>query len=109
MPMLIGDGGGPPPAGPGSPVSVLTAMRFHCVTALASASARGAADAPMTPSAPRSAPRANVASHADRRRDIVLPPRSPPLSLLHVHLITIARPGLVNGFTSHDHSNRDRF
>jgi len=51
-------------------MSVLTAMRFHCVTAPASAPAGGAADAPRTPSAPISAQSATVASQTDRLRAI---------------------------------------
>src|SRR5215207_6591521 len=63
--MWIEDAGGAPPAGPGipgpgKPVSVLTAMRFHCITAVASAVAGGAADAPTMPVVPRSAPTATA-------------------------------------------------
>src|SRR5262245_9633626 len=55
-------------------------MRFHCVTAVASASAGGAADAPKTPSAPRSAPTATVTNKTDRLRAIFPPLPSTRLS-----------------------------
>ena len=70
--MLICDVGGAPPAGPGSPTSVLTAMRFHCVTALASASAGGAADAPTAPTAAIAAA-ASTAGHMTRLPCVVCP------------------------------------
>src|SRR4029453_3107056 len=66
IPMLIWDAGGAPPAGPGIPAIVLTAIRFHWVLAVASAVAGGAADAPRTPSAPRSAPTATAINKTDR-------------------------------------------
>src|SRR6266540_5505953 len=71
--MWIADAGGAPPAGPGipgpgKPVSVLTAMTFHCITAVASAVAGGAADAPPMPSVPRSAPIATAMNQTDRLR-----------------------------------------
>ena len=53
-----------------SPVIVLTAMRFHCVTAVASAVAGGAADAPKTPS-PASTRTATATSPVDRLRDML--------------------------------------
>src|SRR6188472_1660487 len=45
-------------------------MRFHWVTAVASAVAGGAADAPKTPSAPTNAPTATAMSQTERLRDI---------------------------------------
>jgi hypothetical protein len=48
------------------PVTVVTAMRFHCITAVASAVAGGAADAPTMPDVPRSAPIATAMNQTDR-------------------------------------------
>jgi hypothetical protein len=48
-------------------------MRFHCVTAVASASAGGAADALRAPSATTSAPTATKTNATDRLRDITFP------------------------------------
>src|SRR4029450_12872343 len=81
--MLIADAGGAPPAGPGIPgpgipVSVLTAMRFHWVTAVASAVAGGAADAPKTASAPTNAPTATAARRVERLLAMFSPLCLPP-------------------------------
>src|SRR5215211_2306248 len=53
-------------------------MRFHCVTALASGSAGGAADAPMTPTIPTRTPMATAMTETDRLPAILLPPLVPP-------------------------------
>jgi uncharacterized protein DUF2252 len=55
-------------------------MRFHCVTAVASASAGGAADALRTPSAPTHAQTAAAMNQTERLRAILPPVVVPPSS-----------------------------
>src|SRR5262245_43292115 len=50
MPMLIWNAGGAPPSGPGTAARVDAATWFQWTTAVASAAAGGAADAPVAPS-----------------------------------------------------------
>src|SRR4029453_15527460 len=106
--MLIADAGGAPPAGPGIPgpgipVSVLTAMRFHWVTEVASAVAGGAADAPRTPSAPKRAPTATAINKTDRVpgflrciRDAPFSDRSPSTALTMRHRLPPLEKGPPN-------------
>src|SRR5215210_890303 len=86
MPMLIWVDGGAPPAGPGIPASVLTAMTFHWVIELASASSGGAADAPMTPSAPSNPTAAAAASRTSRLRAMMPLSVCSPVGRLANHL-----------------------